>query len=113
MQTHISAPASAASAKNGWIPLPVQMLLGLLVGAAIGILWPGIGKELLPLGQAFLKALRMLIVPLVFASIVLGIYSMGREIKVLGRVITIAFVWFYVATGSCIILGLGKVVSPA
>ena len=88
------------------IPLPIQMLLGLLVGCGIGYLWPAVGKELLPLGQVFLKALRMLIVPLVFSSIVLGVYQMGQEIRQLGRVIAIAFAWFYFATGLCVIIGL-------
>ena len=106
MPTDTLAHRRAEAATRGWLPLPIQMLLGLIVGSAIGLLWPDVGKELLPLGQAFIKALRMLIVPLVFASIVLGIYSMGREIKVLGRVITIAFVWFYLATGLCVVMGL-------
>ncbi len=43
----------------------------------------------------------MLVIPLVFTSITLGIYQMGREVKVLGRIIVIAFAWFYTATGSC------------
>lgn len=51
--------------------------------------------------QTFVKALRMLVIPLVFTSITLGIYQMGREVKVLGRIIVIAFAWFYTATGSC------------
>ena len=88
------------------IPLPVQMLIGLMLGCAVGFWWPDTGKELLPIGQAFLKALRMLIVPLVFSCIVLGIYQMGREINVLGRVMGIAFLWFYVATGVCVVAGL-------
>ena len=88
------------------ISLPVQMLIGLLVGCAIGLLWPIVGKELLPLGQVFIKALRMLVIPLVFSSITLGVYNMGREIGMIGRVIAIAFVWFYLATGACVVIGL-------
>jgi DAACS family dicarboxylate/amino acid:cation (Na+ or H+) symporter len=88
------------------ISLPVQMLIGLVVGCIIGLLGPAVGKELLPLGQAFIKALRMLVIPLVFSSITLGVYNMGREIGVVGRVIGIAFVWFYLATGLCVVIGL-------
>lgn len=88
------------------IPLPVQMLIGLAVGCAIGVLWPGFAKQLLPIGQTFVKALRMLIIPLIFSSIALGIYQMGREVKILGRIIVIAFVWFYAATGGCFLLGM-------
>jgi dicarboxylate/amino acid:cation (Na+ or H+) symporter, DAACS family len=89
------------------IPLPVQMLLGLIVGGAVGYWSADIGKDLLPVGQAFLKALRMIIVPLVFSSVVVGVYQMGREIRVLGRVIGVAFLWFYLATGVCSLIGLG------
>jgi DAACS family dicarboxylate/amino acid:cation (Na+ or H+) symporter len=88
------------------IPLPVQMLIGLVVGCILGLLWPNVGKELLPVGQAFIKALRMLIIPLVFSSITLGIYYMGREIGAVGRIVGIAFLWFYLATGVCVVIGL-------
>jgi DAACS family dicarboxylate/amino acid:cation (Na+ or H+) symporter len=88
------------------ISVPVQMLIGLVVGCVIGLLWPALGKELLPLGQAFVKALRMLVIPLVFSSIALGVYNMGREIGVVGRVVGIAFAWFYLATGACVVIGL-------
>jgi DAACS family dicarboxylate/amino acid:cation (Na+ or H+) symporter len=82
------------------------MLIGLVVGCIIGVLWPSLGKELLPLAQAFVKALRMLVIPLVFSSITLGVYHMGREIGTVGRVVGIAFVWFYFATSVCIVVGL-------
>ena len=55
------------------ISLPVQMLAGLIIGCAVGLLWPSVGKELFPVSRAFINALRMLIIPLVFSSIVLGI----------------------------------------
>jgi len=86
--------------------LPLQMLGGLVVGCIIGFLAPDFGKALLPLGQAFIKALRMMVIPLVFASISLGIYNMGREIALLGRIVGIAILWFFVATGVCIVAGL-------
>ena len=82
------------------------MLAGLIIGCAVGLLWPAVGKELFPVSRAFINALRMLIIPLVFSSIVLGIYHMGREIRVFGKVIGIAFVWFYVATAACMVIGL-------
>ena len=88
------------------LSLPMQMLLGLFLGCAIGFLWPSFGKELFPVSRAFINALRMLIIPLVFSSIVLGVYMMGQEIKIFGKVIGIAFVWFYVATGTCLLIGL-------
>lgn len=86
--------------------LPLQMLGGLVVGCLLGLFYPDLGKDLLPIGQVFIKALRMIVIPLVFSSIALGIYNMGRELALLGRIIGIAFVWFFVATGVCIVAGL-------
>jgi dicarboxylate/amino acid:cation (Na+ or H+) symporter, DAACS family len=99
-------PVRRSSGSLFGISVPVQMLIGLVVGCIVGLLWPAVGKELLPLGQAFVKALRMLVVPLVFSSIALGVYNMGREIGAVGRVVGIAFVWFYLATGVCVVIGL-------
>jgi DAACS family dicarboxylate/amino acid:cation (Na+ or H+) symporter len=101
------AMPAAAPTRSRWNrTLPLQMLGGLVVGCILGALYPDLGKELLPLGQAFIKALRMIVIPLVFSSIALGIYNMGRELAVLGRIVGIAFAWFFTATGVCIIAGL-------
>jgi DAACS family dicarboxylate/amino acid:cation (Na+ or H+) symporter len=78
-------PAAALTRSRWNRTLPLQMLGGLVVGCILGMLNPDLGKELLPLGQAFIKALRMIVIPLVFSSIALGIYNMGRELAVLGR----------------------------
>jgi dicarboxylate/amino acid:cation (Na+ or H+) symporter, DAACS family len=99
-------PAAALTRSRWNRTLPLQMLGGLVVGCILGMLNPDLGKELLPLGQAFIKALRMIVIPLVFSSIALGIYNMGRELAVLGRIVGIAFAWFFTATGVCIIAGL-------
>jgi len=74
-----SAPPAARSRWNRTLPL--QMLGGLVVGCVLGMLYPDLGKQLLPIGQAFIKALRMIVIPLVFSSIALGIYNMGRELS--------------------------------
>ncbi|MCJ2135914.1 dicarboxylate/amino acid:cation symporter [Methylobacterium sp. J-026] len=86
--------------------LSLQMLTGLVVGCVIGFAFPDLGKALLPIGQVFIKALRMIVIPLVFSSIALGIYNMGRELSAFGRIVLIAFVWFFIATGICILAGL-------
>jgi len=100
-------PPAAAPVRSRWTrTLPLQMLGGLGVGCLLGATYPEFGKELLPLGQVFIKALRMIVIPLVFASIALGIYNMGREFAVLGRIVAIAFAWFFIATGVCIVTGL-------
>jgi dicarboxylate/amino acid:cation (Na+ or H+) symporter, DAACS family len=98
---------SELAARSRWNrTLPLLMLAGAAMGCLLGVATPDLAKALLPLGQVFIKALRMLIIPLVFSSIALGIYQMGREIALLGRIVCIAFAWFFVATGVCIVCGL-------
>lgn len=106
MPDDATPPASAMTRSRWTRSLPLQMLAGLVIGCIIGFLYPDFGKDLLPVGQVFIKALRMIVIPLVFASIALGIYNMGREISVLGTTVAIAFGWFFFATGVCIIVGL-------
>jgi DAACS family dicarboxylate/amino acid:cation (Na+ or H+) symporter len=88
------------------ISLPLQMLIGVVVGAALAHFTPDLATSLLPVSQTFVKALRMLVIPLVFTSITLGVYQMGREIRLLGRIIIIGFAWFYLATGMAFLTGL-------
>ncbi len=86
--------------------LPMQMLIGLIIGCLVGHFVPDVGRQLLPISQVFVTGLRMLIIPLVFSSITVGIFNMGRDLSALGRVIAIVFIWFFVATGVCITVGL-------
>ncbi|WP_211088891.1 cation:dicarboxylate symporter family transporter [Desulfovibrio desulfuricans] len=62
-------------------PLYAQILTGLVVGAVIGFAWPDFGKNLQPIGTAFIKAIKMIVIPLVFCAISLGISKMSKDIK--------------------------------
>jgi len=93
--------------KKSKFPLWMQILVGLVVGVIVGFAWPAIGKPLQPVGTAFIKAIKMIVMPLVFSAVSLGIYKMGSDLKQLGRLGILAFVWFYLATGICIMLGIG------
>ena len=88
------------------LPLVAQMMLGLVMGLSVGLLWPDFGERLRPIGTAFVEAVKMIVIPVVFSSVTLGVYRMGRELKVLGRVATICLVYFYLATVVSIIIGL-------
>ncbi|WP_407146651.1 dicarboxylate/amino acid:cation symporter [Bradyrhizobium sp. ORS 86] len=88
------------------LPLAVQMLIGLIAGLVVGLLWPGFGASLRPLGTAFVEAVKMIVIPVVFASVALGIYRMGTELRVLGRVVVICLGYFYLATVISILIGL-------
>ena len=100
--------------QNGdWMPsrrrsaLPLQMLAGMLLGLIVGLMWPSIGKTLQPIGTAFIQAIQMIVIPLIFSAVTLGVYRMGENTRLLGRVAIIAFVWFYVATLFAVLVALG------
>jgi len=98
-----NAPAKSS---RGKFPLWVQITLGLVVGIAIGMLWPKVGAQLQPVGTAFIKAIKMIVIPLVFSAVTLGICKMGSDMKQLGRLGIIAFVWFYFASAVSVALGI-------
>jgi len=88
------------------IPLPLQMLLGLVLGILFGFLTPHLAQTLQPVGTAFVQAIKMIVVPLVFTAITLGIYQMGNQAKQLGKISAISMVYFFVATVVSIVIGL-------
>ena len=88
------------------MPLVFKMLIGLILGLGVGLLWPETGVSLRPVGTAFVEAVKMIVIPVVFASVALGIYRMGTELRVLGRVVAISLGYFYLATVISIIIGL-------
>ena len=57
------------------LALPLQMLAGLLIGLVLALLWPSFATALQPIGTAFIEAIRMIIIPLLVASVTLGTYS--------------------------------------
>ena len=81
-----------------------QVLLALVVGVAIGFLAPAFGVQLKPLGDGFIKLIKMIIPVLVFCVVVHGIAGAG-DLKRVGRVGVKALVYFEVVTS--IALGLG------
>ena len=81
-----------------------QVLLALVVGVAIGFLWPEFGVKLKPLGDGFIKLIKMIIPVLVFCVVVHGIAGAG-DLKRVGRVGVKALIYFEVVT--TIALGLG------
>ena len=77
-----------------------------VVGAAFGLLAPNLAKYLAPAGTAFIQAIKVIVVPIVFTVITLGVHQMGRTAKQLGRVTTVSLVYFVVATVISIVIGL-------
>ena len=93
--------------------LYVQVLLAVVAGALLGHLSPHTGIALRPLGEGFIKLVKMLIVPVVFTTVVSGIAKMG-DLRKLGRLGAKALIYFEVVTTCALLIGLlvGKLVRP-
>jgi DAACS family dicarboxylate/amino acid:cation (Na+ or H+) symporter len=83
------------------------MLAGLVLGLIVGLMWSSIGKTLQPIGTAFIQAIQMIVIPLIFSAVTLGVYRMGENARELGRVAVVVFVWFYIATLFAVLVALG------
>jgi len=85
-----------------------QVLLAIILGGALGVYAPEQAVRMKPLGDAFIKLIKMLIAPIVFTTVVGGIAGMGDTRK-LGRVGLKALVYFEILTTLALVLGLGVV----
>ena len=84
---------------SGWI------VIGLLAGVLVGSVAPDFAKQLKPLGDVFIRMIKMIVVPLIFSSLVMGIAGTG-DFKKLGRLGGKAILWFEIATTIALFVGL-------
>ena len=94
--------------------LYVQVLIGVFAGVALGFFAPNIGSDFKPMGDVFIKLIKMVFAPIIFATVVLGIARM-ENMKELGRVGVRALIYFEVLSTFALALGLVvvNVVRPA
>src|SRR5436189_56432 len=106
---HMTGPGS----KPWYRHLYVQVVVAILLGVTIGHFWPATGEALKPLGDAFIKLVKMIIAPVIFLTIVTGIAGM-RDLRRVGRVAVKAFAYFLFFSTLALILGLvvANVVQP-
>jgi aerobic C4-dicarboxylate transport protein len=81
------------------------VLVAMAIGIALGQLYPNLGARMEPLGDAFIKAIRVLIAPIIFGTVVHGISGMASMAKV-GRVALKALIYFEVLTTIALVIGL-------
>ncbi len=85
--------------------LYVQVLVGVIAGILLGVFAPKLGADLKPLGDVFIRAIKMVFAPVIFATVVLGIARM-ENLKELGRVGVRALIYFEVLSTFALALGL-------
>lgn len=94
-----------ARRKRWYRILYIQVLIAVALGIAIGHFFPEFGKSLKPLGDGFIKLVKMIIAPIIFCTVVHGIASM-HDIKKLGRIGLKALLYFEVVSTIALIIGL-------
>jgi aerobic C4-dicarboxylate transport protein len=97
--------ASAPVRRPLWTQLYVQVLTAIVLGALIGYFQPQLGVSLKPLGDAFIKLVKMIIAPVIFLTVVTGIAGM-RDLAKVGGTALRAFGYFIVVSSFALVVGL-------
>jgi proton glutamate symport protein len=119
MKIEIPTTVPPAPATRSRMPSnTTQIFIGLVLGILIGYVWPssdatgthvaGFGEQIKPLADTFLRMIKMIIAPLLFSTLVVGIAGTG-DLKAMGRIGVKAIIYFEVATTIALFLGLGLV----
>ena len=114
----VSPPEPAAASepprrKPIWAQLYVQVIAAIVLGAVIGHVWPAFGESLKPLGDAFIRLVKMIIAPVIFLTVAVGIAHL-RDLRKVGGVAGKAFAYFLAVSSFALVVGLvvANVVRP-
>ena len=105
MAARTTPELAPAAHKPFYRHLYVQVLCAIALGALVGYLWPAFGAALKPLGDAFVKLIKMVIAPIIFCTVVHGIAGM-KDMRKVGRVGVKALVYFEAVTTLALVIGL-------
>ncbi|MFW5417200.1 C4-dicarboxylate transporter DctA [Nocardiopsis sp. CNT-189] len=106
-------PLTPRPRKRFYRSLFFQVIVAVIAGVLIGHHWPTIGEALRPLGDGFIRLIKMAIAPLIFCVIVTGIAKVG-DLRSVGRIGVKALVYFQVVTAFALVYGMvvANVVRP-
>ena len=82
-----------------------QVLTAVVIGVLLGHFYPEVGVDMKPFGDAFIKAIKMLISPIIFCTVVLGIAGM-EDMKKVGKTGGLALLYFEIVSSLALIIGL-------
>ncbi|MHC8949438.1 dicarboxylate/amino acid:cation symporter [Sphingobacterium hungaricum] len=111
MQIHVDTKPQQA--KKFYQILYVQVIFAIIVGIALGYFYPNIGEMMKPLGDGFIHLVKMIIAPVIFLTVSLGIAGMS-DLKKVGRVAGKSFIYFLTFSTLALIIGMvvSNVVQP-
>jgi len=100
-------PIEAPKKKKWYQIMYLQVLMAITIGILLGYFSPSLGAQMKPLGDLFIKMIKMVIAPIIFCTVVVGIASIG-DMKKVGKVGLKALIYFEIVT--TLALGIGLVV---
>jgi aerobic C4-dicarboxylate transport protein len=107
--SEMTAPRASAEAASARLPfyrkLYVQVLIAVALGAVLGYVAPNFSVNLKPFGDAFVKAIKVVVGPIIFTTIALGIAKM-RDIRDVANVGVKALIYFEIASTLALIIGM-------
>jgi len=97
--------------KHTW--LYVSVIIAVVLGATIGLVWPEVGIALEPIGKGFVALIKMMIAPIIFCTIVVGVGSIAKAATV-GKIGGLALMYFMIMTTFALAIGLvvGNLIHP-
>jgi aerobic C4-dicarboxylate transport protein len=101
----MTTPAPVTGRRAWYRHLYVQVLIAVALGIGVGWLLPEAGRDLRPLGDAFIKLVKMMIAPIIFCTVVHGVASMS-DLRKLGRVGLKTLLYFEVVSTLALVIGL-------
>jgi aerobic C4-dicarboxylate transport protein len=88
-----------------WKSLYAQVITAIVIGVIVGNFWPQAGEAMKPLGDGFIKLIKMIIAPIIFCTVVVGIAGM-EDMKKVGKTGGLALLYFEVVSSIALIVGL-------
>jgi len=95
----------AVKPKHFYQSLYLQVITAIIVGCLLGYFYPHIGETMKPLGDGFIKLIKMIIAPIIFCTVVVGIAGM-EDMKKVGKTGGLALLYFEVVSSIALIVGL-------
>jgi len=85
--------------------LYAQVITAIIIGVILGHFWPHVGESMKPLGDGFIKLIKMIIAPIIFCTVVVGIAGM-EDMKKVGKTGGLALLYFEIVSSIALIVGL-------
>ena len=95
----------AAAKKPLYKSLYAQVITAIIIGIILGHFWPQAGEAMKPLGDGFIKLIKMIIAPIIFCTVVIGIAGM-EDMKKVGKTGGLALLYFEIVSSIALIVGL-------